>query len=156
MIIIDYTNEVAEFLEKNGKKFEHSDYVGNGRHICVWEIPSNLKESFLRLYWKAWLDWDTRDGADEFPTLDKGFYLLNGSIDPVKGEYHFRMAGYDEDGFYCKGESGTHHCESYVSFYPVLWALVETPWNNSVRQEMFQTKSGTDFAGYDSVVVAFM
>ena len=150
---VDYAEKVADFLEENGKLFEHRDYEGNGRRIHVYELPSSLKKEFFRLYFKAWTDWENRWCFGDAPTDNKILYVLDGATEESKGEYHFRMAGYDEDGFYCKGEAGTHKCESYVSLHPMKWYMSDIlPWK---KQDAF-VRGGRSFAGMDNIIVAFM
>ena len=151
---IDHTEKVADFLKENGKLFEHRDYEGTGRRIHVFEIPSALKKEFFRLYYRAWTDWENRWYFDDSPTDNKILYVLKGDIEEIMGEYHFRMAGYDEDGFYCHGEAGTHKCESYVKIYPIKWYLTDfTLWGGQ-REEF--VPGGKSFGGMNNITVAFM
>lgn len=129
--VLNEREKLMDFLDNEGKQYTHSDISGG--YETVYILPLSLKEKFWDLYncclWNSTAEWV--DSLNTPPTETVG-RIVTGDTEFTNGAYRYRRRGYDEDGFYQKGEEGVHNAECHITFHTAdVYAYYE-PWGKFV------------------------
>ena len=113
---IDKTADLQDWLDANAKIVANPEDAANGSgKETIYAAPLSKKDDFEKVFWRAFCDWDS---LSEYggPGDDEVWVVATGKYEPTKGPYKWRKRGYDFDGFYEAGSSGSVKCDCYYTF----------------------------------------
>lgn len=113
---IDKTADLQDWLDANAKIVaEPADLATWKNKETIYTAPLSKKDDFEKVFWRAFCDWDS---LSEYggPGEDAVWVVVNGKYESTKGPYKWRKCGYDFDGFYEAGGSGSVECDCYYAF----------------------------------------
>ena len=151
-IVLNERKPLFDFLDKEGKKYTHSDIFGG--YDTVYILPVSLKEKFWDLYCVSLCnsagEWFA--GLNTNPTETVG-RVVTGATEFEKGGYRYPRRGYNEDGFYQKGEEVVSNAECHITFHTADVYAYYDPWGYVERIDRDHNEGGEDIS---TVTVCFV